>query len=73
MRGEIVVAPFGASNQITSEIRIQNIESYTRTQFVVLKRGLGSGLYSRTKILTKFCRTRAKNTVGHLIGRVQLA
>ena len=43
VRGDLVVAPFGQSNNITTEIRIQSMESYMMATFVVLKGGLDSG------------------------------
>ncbi|XP_068682562.1 uncharacterized protein [Montipora foliosa] len=45
LQGELVVAPFGHSNSITSEIRIVHRESFMRTQFVILKGGLDSAVF----------------------------
>ncbi|XP_074632006.1 uncharacterized protein LOC141890434 isoform X2 [Acropora palmata] len=44
VRGDLVVAPFGQSNNITTEIRIQSMESYMMATFVVLKGGLDSAV-----------------------------
>ena len=44
-RGYLVVAPFRQSNNIITEIGIQNMGSYMMTTFVVLKGGLDSGLW----------------------------
>lgn len=46
IRGKLVLVPFGASNFLTSEVRIQNMESRVTFQFVVLRGGLGSGWFT---------------------------
>ncbi|XP_067024678.1 uncharacterized protein [Acropora muricata] len=44
VRGDLVMAPFGQSNNITTEIRIQSFKGYMMTTFVVLKGGLDSAV-----------------------------
>ena len=43
LRNDLVTVEFGASEFLTAEAQIQNMESRVRTQFVVVKGGLDSG------------------------------